>query len=116
MLEAESKFALVVECTGKPSGFMVALNALLPRGNLVLKSTYSQHLTCDLSAAVVNELTIIGSRCGPFAPAMQLLAGGQLEVEPLIDQRYPLHEGIEAFTAAQRRGALKVLLSMTTTG
>jgi 2-desacetyl-2-hydroxyethyl bacteriochlorophyllide A dehydrogenase len=111
-LEAGKSFDLVVECTGDPSGLTTALTALYPRGNLVLKSTYSQQVTCDLSAAVVNEITIIGSRCGPFAPALQLLADGQVEVESMIDQTYPLQQGIDAFAAAQSRGALKVLLSM----
>ena len=76
----------------------------------MLKSTYAGALTLDAAAVVVNELTLVGSRCGPFAPALRLLAEGQVAVEPLIHARYPLRAAVEAFAHAQRGGVLKVLL------
>ena len=101
---------LVVECTGHPEGFAAARRALRPRGTLVLKSTYAGALTLDASALVVDEVTLVGSRCGPFAPALRLLAERRVEVEPLVDARYPLRQGLEAFAHAARPGVLKVLL------
>ncbi len=109
-------FDLAVECTGNPEGFATACRALRPRGTLVLKSTYAGKLTIDASALVVDEITLVGSRCGPFAPALELLSTGQVDVKPLIQARYPLSEGLQAFAHAQQRGVLKVLLEMAVDG
>ncbi|NES23242.1 MAG: alcohol dehydrogenase catalytic domain-containing protein [Symploca sp. SIO3E6] len=109
----DRSFDISVECTGNPEGFAIALQALRPRGTLVLKSTYAGKLTIDASSIVVDEITVIGSRCGPFPAALQLLAEGKVDVEELIQARYPLSEGLRAFDHAQRRGVLKVLLDMT---
>ena len=105
-------FDVAVECTGNPDGFSTAQRALRPRGTLVLKSTYAGSLTLDASAVVVNELTLVGSRCGPFAPALDLLAAGRVSVEPLIHARYPLARAVAAFEHAVRPGVLKVLVDM----
>lgn len=105
-------FDLSVECTGNQDGFAIARRALRPRGTLVLKSTYAGHLTFDASSLVVDEITLIGSRCGPFAAALEVLAAGKVDVEPLIQARYSLSEGLTAFTRAQERGVLKVLLEI----
>jgi len=105
-------FDMAVECTGDPGGFAIAQHAVRPRGTLVLKSTYAGALTLDASAVVVNELTLVGSRCGPFAPALRLLADCRVAVEPLIHARYPLAEALAAFEHAQRPGVLKVLLQI----
>ena len=106
------EFDVAVECTGDPEGFAVAQRAVRPRGTLVMKSTYAAALTIDASAVVVQELTLVGSRCGPFAPALRLLAEGRVAVEPLIHARYPLGEALTAFEHAQRPGVLKVLLDI----
>ncbi|BDI15038.1 alcohol dehydrogenase [Nostoc cf. commune SO-36] len=105
-------FDLSVECTGNPEGFAIARRALRPRGTLVLKSTYAGNLSLNVSSLVVDEITLIGSRCGPFAPALQLLATGQVDVQPLIHATYPLIEGLAAFKHAQSRGVLKILLEI----
>ena len=105
-------FDVAVECTGNPAGFAIAHTALRPRGTLVMKSTYAGELAVDAAAVVVNELTLVGSRCGPFAPALRLLADRRADVEPLIQARYPLAEGIAAFEHAQRPEVLKVLLEV----
>lgn len=105
-------FDISVECTGNPEGFAIARRALRPRGTLVLKSTYAGNLSLDASSLVVDEITLLGSRCGPFAPALQLLATGQVDVQPLIHAHYSLSEGLAAFELAQKRGVLKVLLEM----
>ncbi len=102
-------FDLAVECTGNPAGFELARQALRARGTLVLKSTYADNLNINASALVVDEITVIGSRCGPFDKALTVLATGQIEVEPLIQGRYRLEQGIEAFDHAQKRGTLKIL-------
>ena len=103
-------YDVAVECTGNPAGFAVAQRAVRPRGTLVLKSTYAGVLTLDASGVVVNELTLVGSRCGPFAPALRLLAEGRVAVEPMIHARYPLAEAAAAFDHAQRPGVLKVFV------
>ncbi|MDZ7958520.1 MAG: alcohol dehydrogenase catalytic domain-containing protein [Aulosira sp. DedQUE10] len=105
-------FDISVECTGNPEGFAIARRALRPRGTLVLKSTYAGNLNIDVSSLVVDEITLIGSRCGPFSAALQLLATEQVDVQPLIHARYHLSEGLAAFEHAQSRGVLKVLLEI----
>lgn len=105
-------FDISVDCTGNASGFALARRALRSRGTLVLKSTYAGNLSLDASSLVVDEITMIGSRCGPFAPALELLAQEKVDVKPLIQSRYPLIEGMEAFAQAQTKGVLKVLLEM----
>jgi len=105
-------FDVTVECTGNPEGFTLALGAVRPRGTVVLKSTYAGKPTLDAAAIVVNEVTLVGSRCGPFAPALALLAAGRVDVAPLVHARYPLRDALAAFEHAQRPGVLKVLLQM----
>lgn len=105
-------FDIAVECTGNPQGFDLARQALRPRGTLILKSTYARHLTIDASALVVDELTVIGSRCGPFAKALDLLANSAVDVTPLIQATFPLSQGLKAFEVAQQRGTQKVLVAM----
>lgn len=109
---SDRAFDLAVECTGNPEGFAIAQRALRPRGTLVLKSTYAGNLTIDAASLVVDEITLIGSRCGPFAPALELLHTQQVDVAPLIQARYPLSEGLQAFAHAQQRGVMKILLEM----
>jgi threonine dehydrogenase-like Zn-dependent dehydrogenase len=105
-------FDTVIEATGTPMGFELARKAIRPRGKLVIKSTYHGLLEINMSAIVVDELTIIGSRCGPFPPAIRLLRDQKVDVLPLIMGRYPLTEGVEAFQRAGERGILKVLLEI----
>lgn len=101
---------LVVECTGSPAGFERARRMVRPRGTLVLKSTYAGPAPVDLSSVVVDEITLLGSRCGPFVRALELLERKLVDVEPLIHARYPLAEGLAAFAHAAQPGVLKVLL------
>lgn len=101
---------VVVEATGSPSGLDMAKAALRPRGTLVLKSTYQGEVTIDLAPFVVDEITVVGSRCGPFAPALVLLERGAVDPTPLIEARYPLARALEAMEAAMCPGAMKVLL------
>jgi threonine dehydrogenase-like Zn-dependent dehydrogenase len=108
----DRSFDVTVECTGNPDGFAIALRGLRPRGTLVLKSTYAGKLSLDASALVVDEITVLGSRCGPFAPALELLRTQKVDVAPLIAAQYPLSEGLQAFSHAQQRGTMKILLDM----
>lgn len=107
---AARRWDVVVEATGSPSGLDLARSALRPRGTLVLKSTYAGETTLDLSRFVVDEITIVGSRCGPFEPALQLLERGDVDPLPLITARYPLSEGVQAVAVAQQPDVMKVLL------
>lgn len=103
-------FDLVVEATGSHSGFSDAVNLARPRGTVVLKSTTTSRESLDITPAVVNEVTLVGSRCGVFGPAIDALATGMISVVDLVDSTYPL-EGIrEAVEYARKPGILKVLL------
>ncbi len=101
---------VVVECTGSPAGFNQARELLRPRGVLVLKSTYHDNLTVNMSQVVVDELTLVGSRCGPFGPALRLLEAGLVDPRPLIAATFELADGQAAFARATERGVLKVLV------
>jgi threonine dehydrogenase-like Zn-dependent dehydrogenase len=103
---------VVVEATGTPTGFSTARTLIRPRGTIILKSTYHGDLTVNLTMVVVDEVNLVGSRCGPFEPAIRLLEQGLVDVESLIQARYPLNEGLAAFERAATRGTLKVLLTM----
>lgn len=107
---APRSFDVTVECSGSASGFDLARKALRPRGTLVMKSTYAGDLTFNASSVVVDEITLVGSRCGPFAPALRLLAGAEIDPTDLIHARYPLSDAIAAFEHVQRPGVLKVLV------
>ena len=101
---------LVVECTGSPEGLELARRAVRPRGTIVLKSTYHGKAAIDMAPFVVDEVTLVGSRCGPFAPALSALTRGDVDPRPLVEARYPLAQAVAAFDHAARPGALKVLV------
>jgi len=102
---------VAVECTGNAEGLERARSAVRPRGTIVLKSTYRGRASLDVSRIVVDEVTLVGSRCGPFAPALAMLAQGRVDVRPLIHARFPLHEAVAAFAEAARPGVMKVLVN-----
>jgi threonine dehydrogenase-like Zn-dependent dehydrogenase len=103
-------FDLVIETTGNAAGLEHALRLVRPLATVVLKSTYAGAAEVDLTPLVVDEITVVGSRCGPFAPALRLLASGQVQVEPLIGAAYPLSEAAAALEHAARPNVRKVLL------
>lgn len=104
-------FDTVVEASGHPSGFALALDLLRPRGTLVLKSTFHGTTPLDSARVVVEELSVVGSRCGRFAPAIDLLASGTVDVSPLISETYSLDRAEEAMRIAALPGVMKVLLT-----
>ena len=104
-------FDVVVEATGSVSGFTTAVAAVRPRGTLVLKSTVAEEHKISLAPLVISEITVVGSRCGPFPPALQALAEKRIAVTPLIEKVYPLRNGLEAVAQAGKSGARKILLS-----
>jgi threonine dehydrogenase-like Zn-dependent dehydrogenase len=106
------KWDIVIEATGSPAGFDIACKAIRPRGTLVMKSTYAGELTINFSPLVVDEITIVGSRCGPFAPALRLLERREVDPTFLIAAQYRLEESVKAFEHAARPGMLKVLVGM----
>jgi len=103
---------LVVDATGSTAGFEAAVAAVRPRGTLVLKSTVAAEHRLSLAPLVIDEVTVVGSRCGPFPPALAALASQSVEVTPLIDAVRPLAEGVAAIAQAAEPGVLKVLLRM----
>ena len=110
-LNLKGSFDVVVEASGSESGFDLALDLLKPRGKLVLKSTFHGSARWQAWRVVVDEITIIGSRCGRFAPALELLKNKSVEVESLISEELSLSQGVEAIEKAGRKGVMKVLLS-----
>lgn len=107
----EGPFDLVVEATGSPAGFARARALTRPRGTLVLKSTFFGDTTIDMAPLVIDEITLVGSRCGPFDPAIRALAAGRVDPSPLIEATYPLADGVRAMARAAAPGARKVLLA-----
>ncbi len=103
-------FDLVVEATGSESGLRLALSAVRPRGTLVLKSTIAHEHRISLAPLVIREITVVGSRCGPFPDALEALARKRVSVTPMIQKIYPLAEGLEAIAHAGKSGARKILL------
>lgn len=107
---ADASYDLVVEASGAPSGFALARRALRPRGTLCLKSTYRDEVTVALSSLVVDEIRIIGSRCGPFPAALRLLQQQHVDPTPLIDCIEPLANGVVALQRAAEPSVLKALI------
>jgi len=103
-------YGLVVEATGTTEGLRVAIDCTRPRGHLVLKTTVAGAHEIDLAPVVINEISIVGSRCGQFAPALGMLADDRVSVEPLVEAHYALEKVEEAFEHAGRRGVRKVLV------
>lgn len=103
-------FPLLVEATGSPTGFALAQHMTEPRGTLVLKSTFHGAAPVETWPVVVKEITVVGSRCGPFAKAIALLRSGKIDPRPLIARTFPMAEAQAAMQFAQKPGILKVLL------
>lgn len=110
-VQMKRRFDVVIEASGAESGFSLALDLLKPRGKLVLKSTFHGSPRWESWRVVVDEITIVGSRCGRFAPALELLRDKKVDVESLIGEEFSLSKGIKAMNFAQQKGVLKVLLS-----
>ncbi|HEY0375485.1 MAG TPA: alcohol dehydrogenase catalytic domain-containing protein [Pyrinomonadaceae bacterium] len=104
------EFDVAVEASGSESGFALALDLLRPRGVLVLKSTFHGKTSVDSARIVVDEISVVGSRCGRFGPALELLRSGAVDVESLISEEYRLADGVRAMQRATERGVVKVLL------
>ena len=108
--QPDNRFDLVIEATGNEAGFAHSLRLVRPRGTLVLKSTFHGNADINLTKLVVGEVTVIGSRCGPFAPALRLLEAEGVQVLPLIEATYPLSDALTALEHAARPGVRKILL------
>lgn len=104
------RWDIVVEATGSPSGFSLARQAIRPRGTIVLKSTYKGEMSVNFSSIVVDEINLIGSRCGPFEPALRLMESRQVDPTVLIDSEFSLENALKAFEHAAETGVLKVLV------
>jgi alcohol dehydrogenase len=99
-----------VDATGSPDGLRSAIAMTIPRGTVIMKSTVHGLVPMDTAPAIVNEVTLVGSRCGRFEPAIKLLASGKVRVANLISEEFPLDRAPEAFARAATKGVLKVLL------
>lgn len=104
--------SLVVDATGSARGFELAVATTRPRGTLVLKSTLAKHPEVDLAPLVVHEIQLLGSRCGPFEPALRALSEGSVDVTSLVAERLPLSRADEALQRTAAAGALKVLVEV----
>jgi threonine dehydrogenase-like Zn-dependent dehydrogenase len=106
-------FDIVVDCTGSESGLPTALELVRPRGTIVLKTTVAGQQTLAWAPFVIDEVALIGSRCGPFDQALAALERGHVNVQPLISDRFDLSQGLDALARAQTKGILKVLLDVS---
>lgn len=106
----DSRFDFVVEASGAASGLQLALDLVKPRGTIILKSTFHGRVQLDTWRIVVDEISVIGSRCGRFEQALKLLEEGRVKVEDLIAAEFPLRDGLAALNAAQQPGTLKIVL------
>ena len=104
---------IVVDCTGSETGLPTALKLVRPRGTIVLKTTVAGTQTLAWAPFVIDEVTLVGSRCGPFDQAITALEKGEVRVQPLISERFDLSKGIEALDRAQAKSVLKVLLNVS---
>lgn len=109
-LRLRNSVQVVVDCSGTAEGFAAALDMVRPRGTLVLKSTYAALPQADLSRIVIDEVTVVGSRCGPFSAALRLMQAGLIDVLSMIEASYSLNDALMAFNHAAKSGTLKVLL------
>jgi threonine dehydrogenase-like Zn-dependent dehydrogenase len=103
-------YDLLVEATGSPTGLALALHMIKPRGTMVLKSTFHGAAPLEPWPIVVKEITIVGSRCGPFEKALVLLRSGKVDPMPLITRTFPLESAPDAIELAQKAGVMKILL------
>ncbi len=103
-------FAFVVDATGSPDGLRAAVTMARPRGTVILKSTVHGLVSVDTAPVIVNEITLVGSRCGRMAPALALLKSGRIDPAAMVSARFPLTDAARAFAHAAKKGVLKVLL------
>ena len=108
----ERSFDIVVDCTGSESGLPTALKLVRPRGTIVMKTTVAGQQTLAWAAFVIDEITLVGSRCGPFDQALAALERGHVQVQSLISDRFDLSQGLDALARAQTKGVLKVLIDV----
>ena len=106
----ERKYDIVVEATGSAEGFETALQYIKPRGTIVLKSTIASSQKINLAPLVIDEITLIGSRCGPFEAAIQALAQKRIDVKPLISGIYTMRNAQKAFEEARKKENLKIII------
>ena len=111
-LPAERSADVVVDCTGSPTGLPTALRIVRPRGTIVLKTTVAGEQTMAWAPIVIDEVTIVGSRCGPFERALAALDAGEVSVLPLVSGRFELSKGVEALEHASSKSVMKVLLDV----
>jgi threonine dehydrogenase-like Zn-dependent dehydrogenase len=107
-----ARFDIVVDCTGSRTGIETALNIVRPGGTVVVKTTVAKKGHVDLNKVVVNEITLIGSRCGPFPAAIKAIKAGSVDLSPLISRTFPLDEGVRAFQYASDKNSLKVVIDI----
>lgn len=106
------EFDVVIDAAGSNEGLASALDIVVPKGTIVLKTTVAGNRSIDLNRVVIDEVRLVGSRCGPFAPAILALASRKVDVAPLIDSVFKIEDGVRAIARASQKGVLKVLLEM----
>lgn len=110
--QPESLFDIAIDCTGSPSGLPLALQLVRPRGKVILKTTVAADYTLSLAKIVIDEITVIGSRCGPFDKAIEALAGQRVDLSGFITHRFPIESSLQAMEFAKCPEAFKVVLKL----
>ena len=102
----------VIDCTGSSKGFEMALGLVRPRGTIIVKTTVAEKFSVNLASLVINEIMVVGSRCGPFDRALKALSDGSIHVAEMITKVFPMEQALEAFEFAAKRESLKVIIKM----
>jgi len=108
----EREFDIVIDCSGSQTGTDTALNIVKPGGKIILKTTLAEKRSVDLNSVVIHELTLTGSRCGPFLPAIKAIEDGKVDVTCLVSGLFSLEDGVKAFNYASRKDVLKVIIKV----
>ncbi len=111
-LTEEREADVVIDATAHPSGLETALKIVRPAGRIILKTTVAEPYRIDMAPVVINELSLIGSRCGPLDKALELLSAKKIDLLPMITAEYPIERGLEAFEKAMDKNSLKVLVKI----
>lgn len=109
----DNAYDIVVDCTGSPSGIKTALQAVKPRGKVILKTTIAKKVFFDTNSIVVKEIELLGSRCGPFGPALKAIESRNIDLYPMISREFSIEEGITAIQYAMKKDTIKVILKLT---
>jgi alcohol dehydrogenase len=109
-MKKDAKAEICIDCTGNAKGIITAIERVYPRGKVILKTTVARTAKFDLNQIVINEIELLGSRCGPFVPALEMLEKKEIKTTPMITEIVDFKDILKGFSIAKKKGTLKVLI------